>query len=115
MKDKNISSGSKYILGNDVPWFQLKLFVTGASPNSARAVANLKNLCEKYLDEKYELEIIDVYQQPFKSKDIQIIALPMLLKSFPLPVKKLIGDLSDTSKVLKGLGLNPEFNGWNTK
>ncbi|MEO8821521.1 MAG: circadian clock KaiB family protein [Ginsengibacter sp.] len=115
MKYKNISPGAKYISGNKVQWFQLKLFVTGASPNSSRAVAYLKSFCEKYLGEKYELEIIDVYQQPFKSKDVKIMALPMLLKYFPLPVKKLIGDLSDTSKMLKGLGLNPELNGWNKK
>ena len=84
----------------------LKLFVTGASPNSAKAVTNLKNICEKYFDNKYDLEIIDVYQQPMKAKEEQIIALPMLLKFLPLPVKKFIGDLSDTKKVLKGLGIN---------
>lgn len=84
----------------------LKLFVTGASPNSAKAIANLKNICEQYFDSKYDLEIIDVYQQPLRAKEEQIVALPMLLKFFPLPVKKLIGDLSDTKKVLKALGLN---------
>lgn len=84
----------------------LKLFVTGASPNSAKAIANLKNLCEQYFDSKYELEIIDVYQQPLRAKEEQIVALPMLLKFFPLPIKRMIGDLSDTKKVLKGLGLN---------
>ena len=84
----------------------LKLFVTGASPNSAKAIANLKNICEQYFDSKYDLEIIDVYQQPLRAKEEQIVALPMLLKFFPLPVKKMIGDLSDTKKVLKGLGLN---------
>jgi circadian clock protein KaiB len=84
----------------------LKLFVTGASPNSAKAIANLKNICEQYFDSKYDLEIIDVYQQPLRAKEEQIVALPMLLKFFPLPVKKMIGDLSDTEKVLKGLGLN---------
>jgi circadian clock protein KaiB len=67
----------------------------------------LKNIIEKYFDSCYDLEIIDVYQQPLKTKEEQIVALPMLLKYFPLPVKKLIGDLSDTPKVLKGLGLNP--------
>lgn len=102
-KDK---TGTFQIFTDQAPLFKLKLFVTGASPNSARAIANLKIICEQYLD-KYELEIIDVYQQPLKTKGIQIIALPMLLKSLPMPVKKLIGDLSDTSKVLKGLGLNP--------
>jgi circadian clock protein KaiB len=67
----------------------------------------LKNIIEKYFDSCYDLEIIDVYQQPLKTKEEQIVALPMLLKYFPLPVKKLIGDLSDTPKVLKSLGLNP--------
>lgn len=86
--------------------FTLKLFVTGASPNSLRAISNLKTLCEKYLAKKYNLEIIDVYQQPLKAQDEQIIALPMLVKSSPLPLKRLIGDMSDTGKVLKGLGLN---------
>ena len=86
--------------------FTLKLFVTGASPNSARAIANLKSICEKYLTKRYELEIIDVYQQPLKAQHEQIIALPMLVKYFPLPLKRLIGDMSDTAKVLRGLGLN---------
>jgi len=86
--------------------FSLKLFVTGASPNSARAIANLKGICEKYLTKKYDLEIIDIYQQPLKAQHEQIIALPMLVKSFPLPLKRLIGDMSNTEKVLRGLGLN---------
>ena len=86
--------------------YSLRLFVTGASPNSARAIANLKSICEKYLTEKYDLEIIDVYQQPLKARNEQIIALPMLVKSFPLPLKRLIGDMSNTEKVLRGLGLN---------
>lgn len=90
----------------EAPTLALKLFVTGASPNSARAIENLKNICDQYLDKNYDLEIIDVYQQPLTAKAEQIIALPMLLKSFPLPVKKLIGDMSDTKKVLRGLGLN---------
>lgn len=86
----------------------MKLFVTGASANSVKAIANLKSICEQYLNSKYDLEIIDVYQQPSKTREEQIIALPMLLKYFPLPVKKLIGDLSDTAKVLRGLGLNSQ-------
>lgn len=86
--------------------FSLKLFISGASPNSARAIANLKSICEKHIHAEYELEIIDVYQQPSKAKSEQLIALPMLIKYLPLPVKKLFGDMSDTAKVLKGLGLN---------
>jgi circadian clock protein KaiB len=86
--------------------YNLKLYITGASPNSVRAIANLKNICEKYLRAGYELEIIDVYQQPSKAWSEQLIGLPMLIKYFPLPIKRLFGDLSDTAKVLKGLGLN---------
>ena len=86
--------------------FNLKLFITGASPNSARAIANLKSICEKYLGEKYDLEIVDVYQQPMLAKKEQLIALPMLIKCFPLPIKKLFGDMSNEKNVLKGLGLN---------
>ena len=85
---------------------KLKLFITGASPNSARAITNLKAICEKYLAKRYELEIIDVYQQPLAAENEHIIALPMLVKSFPLPLKRLIGDMSNTEKVLRGLGQN---------
>jgi circadian clock protein KaiB len=87
------------------PAYKLQLFIAGASPNSIRAISNLKVLCEKYLGERYHLEIIDVYQQPQVAKKYQVIALPLLLKSFPLPHKRLIGDMSDTAKVLKGLDL----------
>jgi len=104
--DKTLNE-SEEEAGDQTSKLSLKLYVTGASPNSAKAINNLKNICERYIDSKYDLEIIDVYQQPLKAKEEQIIALPMLLKFFPLPVKKLIGDLSDTAKVLKGLGLNP--------
>ncbi len=87
----------------NVPFYQMKLFITGATPNSVRAVANMKHICEKYLSGNYKLEIIDIYQQPLLAKDEQIIALPMLKKSFPLPLKRFIGDMSDTAKVLRGL------------
>jgi circadian clock protein KaiB len=86
--------------------FVLRLFVTGASPNSVRAIQNIKKLCETHLMQGYELEIIDIYQQPLVAQREQIVALPMLVKSAPLPFKRLIGDMSDTTKVLNGLGLN---------
>ena len=85
--------------------YKLRLFVTGASPNSLRAITNTKNFCEKYLKGKYDLEIIDVYQQPLMAQSEQVIALPMLVKLFPIPQRRLIGDMSDTNKVLRGLGL----------
>jgi circadian clock protein KaiB len=89
---------------NGKTWYILKLFITGASPNSSKAINNIKDICETHLAGNYQLEIIDVYQQPLLAKDEQIIALPMLVKSSPMPFKRLIGDMSDTAKVLKGLG-----------
>ena len=83
----------------------LKLFVTGASPNSIRAISNIKNICDSNLKDSYELEIIDVYQQPLMAEREQIIALPLLVKKYPLPERRLIGDLTDREKVLKGLGI----------
>jgi circadian clock protein KaiB len=85
--------------------YVLRLFITGATPNSVRALTNLKKLCEVYLKGKYSLEIIDVYQQADIAEREQLIALPLLIKKLPLPEKRMIGDLSDTDKVLKGLGL----------
>ena len=85
--------------------YLLTLYITGASPNSAKAVNNIKNICEKYLKDRYQLEIIDIYQQPLLAASEQIIALPLLIKSSPLPAKRLIGNMSDSEKVLKGLNL----------
>ncbi|WP_343307416.1 circadian clock KaiB family protein [Chitinophaga niabensis] len=85
--------------------FVLRLFVTGASPNSVRAISNLKELCEEYLKGKYSLEVIDVYQETAIAQQEQIVALPLLIKKYPFPERRMIGDLSDTDKVLKGLGL----------
>ena len=85
--------------------YLLTLYITGASPNSAKAVNNIKNICEKYLKDRYQLEIIDIYQQPLLAASQQIIALPLLIKSSPLPAKRLIGNMSDSEKVLKGLNL----------
>ena len=83
-------------------------FVTGASPNSVRAIVNLKRICETHLPGKYDLEIIDVHQQPLIAQEQQLIALPTLLKMYPLPFMRLIGDMSDDKKVLKGLGFSNE-------
>ncbi|MDF2433559.1 MAG: circadian clock protein KaiB [Mucilaginibacter sp.] len=91
---------------DDMYMYRLRLFVTGATPNSTRAILNLKGLCETYLKGKYELEIVDVYQQPLIAESEQIIALPMLIKKSPLPQRRLIGDMSDTDKVLKGLNIS---------
>lgn len=85
--------------------YVLRLFVTGASPVSVRAINNLRIILEKHLNDRYVLEIIDVHQQPLMVKDEDITAVPMLIKKFPLPFRRLVGDMSDYEKVLKGLGL----------
>jgi circadian clock protein KaiB len=85
--------------------YQLRLFVTGTSPASVRAINNLHVILEKHLKGRYELEIIDVYQQPLLAKSEDITAIPVLIKKDPKPVRRLVGDMSDESKVLRGLGL----------
>jgi circadian clock protein KaiB len=90
---------------HDGPGFILKLFISGASPNSTRAINNLKAICDTYIKANYELEVIDVYQDSELAAREQIIALPLLIKKFPLPQRKLIGDMSNIKKVLSGLGL----------
>ena len=85
--------------------YALQLFITGATPNSTRAIANIKTICEQHLKGKYQLEIIDVYQEREMAAKNQVVALPMLIKRFPLPERKLIGDMSRTEKVLEALGI----------
>ena len=92
----NVDEGARYVL---------RLFVTGASSNSLRAISNLKRICENHIQGNYSLEIIDVYQQKNIAEIEQLIALPLLIKTLPLPARRLIGDMSDTDKVLRGLGL----------
>lgn len=85
--------------------YVLKLYVTGASPRSAQAVANIRALCDEHLNGRYDLEVVDIYQQPSEASGAQIIAAPTLVKQFPAPVKRLIGDLSNRARVLLGLDL----------
>lgn len=88
------------------PVYHLRLYIAGASPNSNRAINNIRIFCEQYLKGRYQLETIDVYQQPQIASNDQVIALPLLIKSSPLPVKRLIGDMSDTERVKRGLDLD---------
>lgn len=87
------------------PEFELRLYITGATPNSVKAISNIRNICESFLKDRYALQIIDVYQDASLAQQEQIIALPLLIKKLPLPERKLIGDLSETDKVLKALGV----------
>ena len=85
--------------------YVLRLYISGASIRSAIALENLKKICEEYLEGRYELEVIDLFQHPVLAKDEQIIAAPTLIKKLPLPFRRIIGDMSDKDKVLMGLDL----------
>src|SRR6185503_3744491 len=83
----------------------LKLYVSGSTPKSMKAIKNLKKICDDNLEGGYDLEIIDIYQQPILAKGEQIIAVPTLIKKLPWPLQTFIGDLSNTEKVLLGLNI----------
>ncbi len=85
--------------------YVLRLYISGATPKSMRAIENIKRLCETRLKGRYDLEIIDVYQQPGRVAADQVVAAPTLIKQLPLPVRQLIGDLSSEEHVLLGLDL----------
>lgn len=87
--------------------YVLKLYITGSTPRSIRAVSNLRALCDEFLANRYELEIIDVYQQPAEAANEQIIAAPTLVKRAPAPVRRLVGDLSSRDRVLGALNIRP--------
>ena|SRR5256885_94114 len=101
-----VRKGSHNGRGNTKPEkYFLRLYITGHTPRSLRSVENLRKLCERYLKGRYDLEVIDIYQQPALAKEGQIIAAPTVIKSLPLPLRRLVGDFSDTSRVILGLDL----------
>jgi circadian clock protein KaiB len=85
--------------------YVLRLYIAGTTPQSTRAVASIKEICEHYLKGRYDLEVVDIYQQPTLAKGEQIVAAPTLIKKLPPPLRKFIGDLSNTERVLIGLDL----------
>lgn len=85
--------------------YVLRLYVTGMTPQSAQAIANIKKICEEHLYGHYELEVVDLYQNPQLVKGEQIIAAPTLIKKLPLPLRRIIGNMSDIERVLVGLDL----------
>jgi circadian clock protein KaiB len=88
--------------------YVLRLYVTGTTPRSMRAIRNIKKLCEEHLKGRYELEVVDIYQQPGAARDEDVLATPTLVKKLPLPIRRLIGDLSDMEHVLVGLNIIPK-------
>jgi circadian clock protein KaiB len=89
--------------------YLLKLFITGQTPRSVRAIANLKRICEEELQGQYEMVIIDTLERPQLAEEENVLATPMLIKQLPPPLRRIIGDLSDVDKVLMGL----ELQTWN--
>jgi circadian clock protein KaiB len=94
--EDDVSDNGRYVL---------RLYVAGQTPRSLLAIKNLKSICEQYLSDRYQLEVIDLYQQPQLAEGDQIIAVPTLIKSLPEPMRRIIGDLSNTEKVIVGLDL----------
>ncbi len=88
--------------------YVLKLYITGATPRSTKAIMNIREICEEHLKGRYKLEIIDIFQQPVLAKGEQIIAAPTLIKKLPHPLRRFIGDMSDTDRILVGLDLRPK-------
>jgi len=86
--------------------YVLTLFVTGSTPKSLRAIANLRSICQEHLLGRYELQVFDLYQQPELAKEHKLVAAPTLIKSLPEPIRRVIGDMSDTAEVLVGLDID---------
>ena len=105
MKIKTSTDQSGQIEEPKKETYLLRLYVTGSTPQSVRAIENIKNICEEHLKGRYELEVIDLYQNPNLAQGEQIIAAPTLIKKLPEPLKRIIGDMSNTERVLVGLDL----------
>jgi circadian clock protein KaiB len=101
--DLKIKEKKSHTTTNDM-WI-LRLYVAGQTPKAITAFTNLKKICEKQLDGKYSIEVIDLLKNPQLANEYQIVALPTLIRKLPVPVRKIIGDLSDTDRVLFGLDL----------
>lgn len=106
IKDLKAAADEKYVL---------RLYITGMTPRSTKAIENIKKICEDHLKGRYDLEIVDIYQQPTLAEGEQIIAAPTLVKKLPLPLRRFIGDMSMTEKILLGLDVRPKKKGRRTK
>ena len=96
--------------GADVVYFDLRLYVAGQSPKSILAIENLRTVCDEHLAYRCRIEVIDLLETPELARAAEIIAVPTLVRRVPLPMRTIIGDLSDTDRVLVGLQLRPD--GW---
>jgi len=97
--------------GSASPLYILRLYVTGKTPNSVRAVAKVREICEEFLAGRYQLQVVDIYQQPALAGSDQILVVPTLVRRAPGPLRRLIGNLSDRDRILAGLELQPVAGG----
>lgn len=93
--------------GNSADRWNLRLYVAGQTPRSMTAFKNLQNICEEYLKDQYHIEVIDLMENPTLARGDQILAIPTLVRKLPQPIRKIIGDLSNTERVLVGLDIQP--------
>ncbi len=107
MKAKRRTGSAKATRAKPADVWNLRLYVAGQTPKSLAAFANLKRFCEDHLKGRYTIEVIDLVETPRLAKDEQILAVPTLVRKLPEPVRKIIGDLSNTERVLVGLDLRP--------
>ena len=105
-KRQKLAAEKTAIAMTDAVRYVVRLYIIGTSPQSMRAVANIGRICEEHLQGRYELEVIDLSQRPALAEGEQIIATPTLIKQFPLPLRRFIGDLSKTDRILLGLDLH---------
>jgi circadian clock protein KaiB len=106
--DDDAPSDGEPAAGAEPETWHLRLYVAGESPNSLAAFANLKRLCDEHMNHPYEIEIVDLVQNPRLARGDEILAIPTLVRRLPAPMRKIIGDLSDTDRVLLGLQMFPE-------
>ncbi|HEY9663642.1 MAG TPA: circadian clock KaiB family protein [Allocoleopsis sp.] len=107
-RDDTTASFEQALANQEQQHYYLRLYIAGTTARSRRSLENLKTICETHLQGRYELEVVDVYQAPAALQTENLVALPTLVKQLPPPLRRLIGDLSDTEKVLLGLDLVPK-------
>jgi circadian clock protein KaiB len=108
VKAKSVRRAGKSRKRNGTPeFFDLRLYIAGQTARSLAALANLQRICDEHLEGRYRLEVIDLLERPQLARGDQIFALPTLVRKLPPPIRKLVGDLSDTARALVGLDLRP--------
>ena len=104
-REENLAKIEQALRDRENARYVLRLYIAGLTPRSVAAIESVKKTCEEHLQGRYELEVINLYDQPTLAKGEQIIAAPTLIKKLPLPLRRLIGDMADTKKLLVGLDL----------